>query len=366
MKKLPWRLTMNTFGKNIRISLFGESHGEAIGITIDGLPAGLAINHEKIKNALKRRQGLEEISTPRREPDEYQIISGSLNNHTTGAPLTFIIPNQDIDSKPYGKLGNIRPGHADLSLFLKFKGQHDHLGGGHASGRLTAPLIILGVFCEELLNRKGIIIASRIKSLKNTTDTEIDSNNIDLDTLIKLRKMDFPVIDRRAKSIMLNTIKKARNDNDSLGGTIETFIFGVPGGIGEPFFNSVESYLAHLMFAIPGIKGIEFGAGFRITKKFGSEVNDQLIWKEGKILFLSNNSGGIQGGITNGNTITFTVAIKPTSSIARPQQSIDYITGENIMLTSKGRHDPTFVHRALPVIDSLTSFGILDLLLEEE
>lgn len=357
---------MNTFGKNIRISLFGESHGEVVGITIDGFPAGLTIEHEKIKSALTRRRGQDSLSTTRREKDDYKIISGLFNNHTTGAPLTFIIPNYDIDSTPYLQYGVIRPGHADLGLYQKFKGQHDYFGGGYSSGRLTAPLVILGTLCEELLNRRGIIIASRIRSLKNTNDVVVNASEINADLLLKLRKMEFPVLDRRAHDIMLNTIKKTRNDNDSVGGTIETFVYGYPGGIGEPFFNSVESYLAHLMFSIPGIKGIEFGLGFNMTNFFGSEVNDQIVWKEEKIHLLSNNSGGICGGITNGNPLSFTVAVKPTSSIARPQQSINYVTGENILLVTKGRHDPTFVHRALPVVEALTAFGLLDLLWEED
>lgn len=356
---------MNTFGKNVRISLFGESHGPCIGITIDGLPAGLSLNLEKINEALLRRQGMPEISTPRREKDEFQIVSGYFENHTTGAPLTFQIPNQAFDSSPY-EYGVIRPGHADYPLYKKYLGNHDYLGGGHASGRLTAPLVILGSICEELLNQKGIFIASRIKSIRHIQDKPLDYNQIDLDLLLNLKKSPFPVLDQRAQNLMLSAIKKASAVGDSVGGTVQTFVFGCPVGLGEPFFDSVESYLSHLMFAIPGVKAIEFGEGFAGTESLGSKQNDQMESHLGIVKFLSNHAGGINGGITNGNTIVFTVGVKPPSSIKKPQSTINVITDTNITKQITGKHDPCIVHRVLPVVEALTAFAIYDLWLETQ
>lgn len=351
---------MNTFGKNLRVSLFGESHGPLIGITIDGLPAGITLNMEKIQAALARRRGNPEISTPRREPDEVQIVSGYFENHTTGAPLTIQITNQQYDSSPY-EYGVIRPGHADYPLYKKFHGNHDFLGGGHASGRLTTPLVILGSICEELLNHHGIFVASRIKSIRNIQDKPLDYNQIDLDLLLKLKTMPFPVLDLRANTLMMSTIKKAASQGDSVGGTVQTFIYGCPVGLGEPFFDTVESYISHLMFAIPGIKAIEFGEGFRGSEMLGSQLNDELESHLGVVKFLSNHAGGINGGITNGNTIVFTVGVKAPSSIKKPQQTINVITDSNITKQITGKHDPCIVHRVLPVVEALTTFAIYDL-----
>ena len=356
---------MNTFGKNVRISLFGESHGPCLGITIDGLPAGYTLNIEKIYEGLARRKGLPEISTPRREKDEFQIVSGYFENHTTGAPLSILISNQDFDSSPY-EYGVIRPGHADYPLYKKFHGNHDYLGGGHSSGRLTAPLIILGCICEELLNQKGIFIASRIKSIRNIQDKPLDYNQIDLDLLLSLKKMAFPAIDQRAQNLMMSTIKKVSSLGDSVGGTIQTFVFGCPVGLGEPFFNSVESYLSHLMFSIPGVKALEFGDGFSGTESLGSKQNDKIESHLGVVKFLSNHAGGINGGITNGNTIVFTVGVKPPSSIKKPQTTINVITDTNITKQITGKHDPCIVHRVLPVVEALTAFAIFDLWLENQ
>lgn len=357
---------MNQFGKNIRISLFGESHGESIGLVIDGFPSGVTIDNDKIRAALINRQGISEISTTRREPDNYDFVSGVWNNITTGSPICIVIPNVAHDDKQYFEKGLVRPGHADLTYYQKYNYANDYRGGGHASGRLTAPFVILGVLCEDLLNKRGIITISKIHTIGNTTDTIIDSNNPNMEILLKLRNDNFPIIDSRARQIMKKSIIKAKNNEDSLGGIIQTFVVGLKAGVGEPFFDSVESILSHLMFAIPGAKGIEFGQGFATSMQTGSQVNDQLEYRQDRLTFLSNNAGGINGGVANGNTIDFKVAFRPTSSIAKPQKSINIISGENVTISSIGHHDPCFVPRAVPVVQSLTSFAILDLLLESE
>lgn len=354
-------MAMSTFGKNIIISLFGESHQEAIGITIHNFPPNIALDLEAIENKLLLRKGLAEISTTRREKDHFKIISGFYQGKTTGAPLTFIIPNCDINSGDYTK-GTIRPSHSDLPYHIKYQKANDYRGGGHSSGRLTAPLVILGAISEQLLKEKGIVIASRIKSIGEIVDTiPINQNCVK-----SLLNDSFPVIDSKIKDEMLKQIKEVKNNGDSIGGMVETVIYNLPAGLGDPFFDSVESIIAHLIFSIPGVKGIEFGDGFDITKKRGSEANDQIQIINDKITFLSNHSGGINGGITNGEPVRFTTAIKPTSSIKLPQKSINIETYENTTLIIEGRHDPCIVPRALPVINALTSYAILDLLLERK
>lgn len=356
---------MNTFGKNIRISLFGESHGPSIGITIDGLPHNFKIDFNKVNFDLKRRLGNEQISTTRREPDNIKIISGYLDDHTTGAPLTIIIDNQDFDNKPYEK-GVIRPSHSDLPLYYKTNGSNDFYGGGHSSGRITAPLVVLGSICQQILEQSKIHIVSRILSIKNIEDTKLTDKQINWDHLKKLTMNDFPTIDIHARQLMIKAITKAIKLGDSLGGKVETFIFGMPIGIGEPFFNSIESTISHLMFSIPGVKAIEFGDGFKMCEQYGSEIVDQLEFSNNTIKYLSNHQGGINGGLSNGNYINFTIGLRAPSSFSTPLSSINLETKENIKISTLGRHDPTIVHRALPVIEGLTAFAILDLLLEHK
>lgn len=356
---------MNNFGKNIRISIFGESHGPLIGLTIDGFPANFSFDIEKIKNALKLRAGHPLISTLRRETDEITFVSGYFNNHTTGEPLTVFIKNTDIKSTDYQE-GIIRPSHADLTKYLKTNGANDYRGGGASSGRVTVVLSVLGEMCHQILNTKQIEVVSHIYSIKNINDAKASISNNTFSKLLYLQNDEFPVIDERAKKAMLDLIKKTINKGDSLGGIVETFIFNVPTGLGEPFFDSFESIIAHLLFSIPGVKGIEFGDGFDITKKYGSSTIDELSLESNKINFSSNHQGGINGGISNGNYISFKTAIKAPVSIKQEIKSIDLKNKQNINLTTTGRHDPLFVHRALQVINALTYYGVLDMVIENE
>lgn len=352
---------MSTFGKNLIISLFGESHQEAVGITIHNFPPNVTLDLELIKQRLLRRKGLKSISTPRREPDQFNIISGFFQGKTTGAPLTFIIPNIDVNSSDYEE-GLIRPSHNDFTNFFKYLGANDYRGGGHTSGRLTAPLVILGAICEQVLTEKDIKIASRIKSIGEI----FDSSSFESSDIETLKNDFFPVIDQTKKEAMINLIQTVQTDGDSIGGTVETVILNIPEGLGEPFFDSVESILAHLIFSIPAVKGIEFGDGFGLALQKGSTANDQMEYQNGKVTFLSNHSGGINGGITNGEPVFFTTAIKPTPSIRLPQKTINVKMKENTLMVLKGRHDSCIVPRALQVINALTAYAILELLLERK
>ncbi len=357
---------MNTFGKNIRLSIFGESHGDCVGITIDGLPSGIVINQTKIKEMLKIRQGLKDISTPRDEDNDYQIISGYFENHTTGAPLTFLIKNHKADSSQYKDAGLIRPSHADYPLYQKYNGQNDYRGGGHASGRLTVALVIVGAICDQLLEEENIFVFSHINSVKNIKDTSIDIQNLSIEKIKVLKSCMFPTFDERGKILMIEQINKAKKNNDAVGGTIETFAIGVPIGLGEPFFDSLESLLAHAIFSIPGVKSLEFGDGIAMCNQVASKIVDQMAYNNGQITFLSNHQGGINGGISNGNYLNFRVGVRAPSSISTPLSSIDLKKHETVIVQTIGKHDPTIVHRVLPVVNAMTSFILLDLLLENK
>lgn len=356
---------MNNFGKNIRINIFGESHGPYIGLTIDGFPPNFTFDLDDIKKALEFRKGIKEISTPRREKDEFQIISGYFNNHTTNEPLTILIKNTDINSSDY-KEGYIRPSHSDLTKYIKTNGANDYRGGGASSGRMTVALVILGQMCKQILSTKPVKVISRIASIKTINDIKIDYQNIDSIKKASLETSSFPVIDERAKKSMFDLIKKTKQQNNSLGGIIETFIFNITPGLGEPFFDSFESYISHLLFSIPGVKGIEFGDGFQMTTKYGTETIDEIKYQENDITFNSNHQGGINGGITNGNYVNFRVAIKPPVSIKKEINTINIKTKENITLLTEGRHDPTFIHRTISVINALCYYAILDMEIENE
>jgi chorismate synthase len=346
---------MSTFGKKIEISLFGESHGEAIGITIHNFPANISLDLDHIRKQLALRRGIPDISTPRREPDEFSIISGYFQNKTTGAPLTFLIPNVDVKSMPYEHDPyTVRPGHADITQYLKYAGANDYRGGGHLSGRITAPLIILGAICAQRLSEKGVTISSRIKSIGKMTDSSFPLWTV-------LENDPFPVSDKDMKPKMLEAINLARDDGDSVGGIVETCAMGVDSGLGEPFFDSVESLISHLIFSIPAVKGIEFGDGFDITAMHGSEANDSPSYELGKLVFKTNHNGGILGGITSGAPLLFRTAIKPTPSIAKVQETINIMKQENATINIRGRHDPCIVPRALHVINALTAYALFEL-----
>lgn len=357
----------STFGNNITISLFGESHGTAIGVVIDGLPAGLPLDTEHIegKLALRRAGALAALSTARQEADRPHIVSGFFNGHTTGTPLTVIIENANTKSGDYEKTKNLlRPGHADYTAFIKYGGWQDYRGGGHFSGRLTAPIVAAGAICEQLLSTQGIAIATHIAECAGVADSPLPTDNL-RETLDELNTKLFAVIDDSRGEEMQSAILSAKSDLDSVGGILETAVCGCPAGLGEPFFNSVESIISHLVFSVPAVKGIEFGAGFAFAKMRGSAANDPLRMSGDKIITTTNNNGGINGGITNGMPIIFRTVIKPTPSIYQTQQTVDYAAKENAELNIQGRHDPAIIHRARPVIDAMTAIALTELLLTD-
>ena len=355
------------FGNKLKISIFGESHGEAIGVVIDGLPSGIELDLNCINRQIKRRvPGKSNLSSTRSESDHYQILSGIFEGKTSGAPLCAIMNNEDIKSKDYSKFKtNMRPGHSDYPAYIKYLGFNDYRGSGHFSGRITAPLLFAGAVAMQILEKyKAIYIASRIKSIYNVEDKNILDLNIK--NLQNLKNMKFPVISEEKGILMQKEILQAKEDGDSVGGIIETYIINLQAGYGEPFFDTVESKLSHMIFSIPSVKGIEFGAGFNITEMRGSLSNDTYYIEDNKIHTTSNNNGGIIGGITNGMPVIFRTAIKPTPSISTLQKTVDISLMENTKLQIKGRHDPCIVPRALPVIEGATALVILDLMLERE
>ncbi len=354
------------WGKNIRISIFGESHGEAIGIVLDGLPSGLEIDLEKIKKEMKRRApGRNKISTSRKEGDQFNILSGYFNGRTTGTPLASVIYNTNQKSKDYDAIKSImRPGHADYTGHVKYSGFNDYRGGGHFSGRITAPLVFAGAIAKQILLNKNIVIGSHIKSIGNIEEESFDKVSIKPSLLEELIEKEFPVIDDEKGKKMKEYILKLKDEKDSIGGIVETAVVNLPEGVGEPFFDSVESKLSQLLFSIPAVKGVEFGAGFDITDMKGSEANDELYISKGKIKTYSNNNGGIIGGITNGMPLIFRIAIKPTASIAKVQRTVNIDEGTNTKIEIEGRHDPCIVPRAVPVVEAVTAIALLDLILE--
>jgi chorismate synthase len=348
---------MSLLINNLGISVFGESHGYGIGITIHNFPANVSLDIDRIKNDLQKRTSFITGKSTRTEKDEFEIISGFWRGVTTGAPLTFLIRNKDVDSTPYlDNEGRARPSHGDYTSFIKYQGANDFRGGGHLSGRLTALYVILGSICQQQLERLGIKTVSRIKSLHNIEDDDI----IDINQLSE----DLPVYNQEKKQEMINLLDSLVDD--SVGGIIETYIQGVVPGVGNPLFNNIESLISRVIFSIPAVKGIEFGKGFAITKLFGSIANDQMQYINNEVHYLSNNSGGIQGGITNGNDIVFRTAIKPTASIGKKQNTINYITKENIETAITGRHDKSIMIKAVHVVNAMASFAIYDILLGEK
>lgn len=354
------------WGNKIKLSIFGESHGKGVGINIDGLSPGIELNLDYIKQEMHRRvPGNSALSTERKEEDNFEILSGYFNGKTTGTPLCVLIKNTNNHSRDYESTKNLmRPSHGDLTGHIKYKGFNDYRGGGHFSGRLTAPLVFAGAICKDILKKEGIIIGSHIKSIHTIEDYSFDRTSVDCGTLKNLSENAFPVLNKRIESEMKDAIISAKNEQDSVGGVIETAVINLPIGLGEPFFDSVESTLAHLIFSIPGVKGVEFGAGFGITKMKGSLANDEFYIYDEKILTYTNNNGGIIGGLTNGMPLVFKVAIKATPSIGKIQNTIDIEKKENAKLQIIGRHDPCIVPRALPVIEAITAIGILDLLMQ--
>ena len=350
----------NTFGTSVAVTLFGESHGEYIGATIDGLAPGIEIHHEYISHMLTQRRPAGKISTPRKEKDEYKIVSGVINGKTTGTPITILIPNENVKSGDYAQMKTVaRPSHADYTADCKYHGFQDSRGGGHFSGRITAALVAAGAICKCALEQKGIIIGTHVKKCAGIQDREFEDLSSDIQIL---NNSTFAVLDEARGEKMQDAILAAASEGDSVGGVLETAIIGMPVGVGEPWFDTVESMLSHMLFSIPAVKGVEFGAGFAIADMRGSKANDPLRTEHGAVVSTSNNNGGINGGITNGMPILFRTAIKPTPTIFKPQDTIDFRTMTDTVLEPKGRHDPAIVHRARIVQDAAAAIVLCDAL----
>ncbi len=351
----------NTFGTSVCLTVFGESHGCEIGVVLDGIAPGIAVDEETIRARLALRRPIGMISTARQEPDPFRIVSGVVGGKTTGTPIAILIPNTQTLSADYDALrGKARPGHADYAAECKYHGYQDERGGGHFSGRITAGVVAAGAICIEALKVKGIQIGTHILRLAGIADREFDAISADLSAL---EDKTFAVLDDGAGEQMKTAILEAKKDCDSVGGVLETAVIGMPGGVGEPWFDTVESQLSHALFAIPGIKGVAFGDGFDLCDMRGSEANDRFrINESNEIVTLTNRNGGINGGITNGMPIRFRCAVKPTPTIGLEQQTVDFRTRENVMLAARGRHDPAIVHRVRAVVDALTALVFCDLL----
>lgn len=348
----------NSFGNSLTVTLFGESHGEYIGAVLDGLAPGIKIDEEYIRAKLALRRPAGSISTARVEADEYRIISGVFNGYTTGTPLCILIPNENKKSADYGERMDIpRPSHADYTASVKYHGFEDFRGGGHFSGRLTAAVVAAGAIVQAALETKGIKIGSHITELHGAFDRHFEDYESDI---ALLASKSFPTLDDEAK--MIKEIEKAANMGESVGGILESAVIGIPAGVGEPWFDNMESMLSHALFSIPAVKGVEFGLGFAFADTYGSEANDPFAIEDGRVVTTSNNNGGINGGITNGMPLLFRTVIKPTPSIFKAQSSVSLSEGKNTTLTTRGRHDPAIIHRARAVVDAMVALTVADLL----
>ncbi len=351
----------NTFGTAVSVTLFGESHGEEIGAVLDGMAPGVKVDTDYIDACLARRRPQDAMSTSRREPDRYRIVSGVKDGYTTGAPLTILIPNSDTRSGDYAAMeGVARPNHADYTAHCKYHGYEDPRGGGHFSGRLTAPLVALGAIAATALANVGVRVGAHIESLGGVLDRRFDMDpTADLD---RLAQAAFPVLNASAEETMRAAVAAAKEAGDSVGGVVECAVAGMPAGVGEPWFDAVECTLSRAMFAIPAVRGVEFGDGFAMADIRGSEANDAFCMQEGRVTTTTNHSGGVQGGITNGMPVIFRVAVKPTPTIGMEQKTVNYMRQEDTTLAARGRHDPAIVHRACPVVEAITALVICDML----
>lgn len=356
----------NTFGSSVCVTIFGESHGPQIGAVLDGMAPGIAVDEAYIEEKLALRRPSGAISTKRVEPDHFRILSGVYNGYTTGTPICIAIPNQDTRSKDYAATRYLaRPGHADYTAFCKYHGFEDYRGGGHFSGRITAGLVACGAIALKALSAKGIRIGSHVASCAGIKDRIFEDYDKDID---QLESTDFAVLDKDAGEKMQAAIKEAARQGDSVGGILETVITGLPKGVGEPWFDSLEGVLAHALFSIPAVKGVEFGDGFAMADMRGSQTNDSFTMVDPKvegsdgIATKSNHNGGINGGISNGMPVLFRLAIKPTPTISIEQDTVDFDKKTNERLASRGRHDPAIVHRARIVADSVAALVICDML----
>lgn len=356
---------MSDWGKKLKLNIFGESHAEAIGVVISGLPAGEEIDiSELIAFCSRRAPSGSSTSTKRTELDFPNIISGFLNGRTTGAPLCIFIENTDTLPQAYAKMNEIaRPGHADYTAYLRYNGANDVRGSGHFSGRLTAPLVAAGGIAKQFLRRRGVEVGAHIYNIHGISDTPFDSVNITREDLLAIQKKPFTVLDDAVGEKMINAIKEAKRNKNSLGGTVECCAVGFPAGIGDPMFEGLENVLSSIIFGIPAVKGVEFGAGFAVSSLYGSESNDDFCIIDDKICTKTNNHGGILGGISSGMPIILRAAFKPTPSIAKKQMTVNFIKYEECEIAVTGRHDPCVVPRAVPCVEAATAFALLSLLI---
>ena len=350
----------NSFGNSVVLTLFGESHGVAIGAVLDGFAPGIAVDEAFIAAQMRKRQGIAAISTPRREADKVRILSGVFEGKTTGTPIAFLIENEVQHSADYEKDRFLaRPSHADYAAFMKYHGAEDYRGGGHFSGRLTAPIVAAGALAIAALKQKGICIGTHIAACAGIRDSAFSDYHAQI---AALEQVEMPVLNPEAGEKMVAAIALARSEGDSVGGVLETAVTGFPAGVGEPTFDSLESVLSHALFSIPALKGVECGSGFALAGQRGSAANDSFVVRGDKITTATNHNGGINGGISNGMPLIFRTVIKPTPSIFKEQQTVNFKTGKAARLTIKGRHDPAIVHRARVVQDSLTALVLCDML----
>ena len=355
----------NTFGNSVSITLLGESHGAELGAVLDGLAPGILIDQAFIAHQLDLRRPSGRISTARQETDPFRIVSGVFQGKTTGTPLTILIPNASQYSKDYAATRALaRPGHADYTAFAKYHGFEDYRGGGHFSGRVTAPLVAAGAICLQALQAHGVFVGTHIAQCGSVRD---DAFATDADTLkqqiLDLDQRVFATICDTAATQMKEEIEAASAAHDSVGGILETAVVGMPAGVGEPWFDSLESMLSHGLFSIPAVKGVEFGAGFDLACSTGSRFNDAFRMADGgRVITETNNNGGINGGISNGMPLQFRCAVKPTPSIFQPQETVDFLAGKNATLQIQGRHDPAIIHRARVVVDSVVALVLCDAL----
>ena len=351
----------NTFGSAVKVTLFGESHGDSIGAVIDGIAPGIEIDYDFIDKQLDRRRSKTHVCTQRAEIDDYKIISGVFEGHTTGTPICIVIPNRDTRSSDYQLFSSVaRPGHADYTANCKYHGYQDFRGGGHFSGRITVALVAAGAIIQSALEKKGVFIGTHIKRIAGVNDRAFENY---VDDVKYLHSAKFSILDNSAQNKMIEQASIIKANNDSTGGIMETAIVGVPAGVGEPWFDSIESMISHAMFSIPAIKGVEFGSGFACVDMTGSQMNDEFyIAESGDVLTKSNHNGGINGGISNGMPIVFSCAVKPTSSISRKQKTVNFIDKVDTEIEIGGRHDSTIVPRACVVAETLSAIVIADLL----
>ena len=349
----------------LSVSVFGESHGGGIGCVIDGLPSGVTLDTDAILSFMARRAPKKDgMSTARSEADTPEILSGFFNGKTTGTPLTAVIRNTDTRSQDYSNISAAaRPGHADYTGFVRYKGANDPRGGGHFSGRLTAPLVFAGAVCGQILSKRGIESCAHILAIDGVYDDSFDTLSISSELMNSVKTQEMPVINESVAGKMRERVKLAASELDSVGGIVECAVTGLPAGIGSPMFDGLENRISQAVFGIPAVKAVAFGKGFGFAEMRGSEANDEMYVENGTVKTRTNNNGGIYGGISGGMPILFTAAIRPTPSIAKPQNTVDFIKNENTGLVIKGRHDACIVPRAVPVVEAAANIAILSFLL---